>query len=527
MEDTTRNHAMLRNLRPTTDDEIRQLIMSRSNKSCELDPLPTWLLKRCLDELLPLLTRICNASLASGEFPQQYKSAIIRPLLKKSNLDSNELKNYRPVSNLHFISKILEKLVVNRLDDHMREHNLYDPLQSAYRSEHSTETGLMKLNNDILSSLDHGRCTVLVSLDLTAAFDTVDHSIFIIYGVSHTALQWFRSYLDGRDNRVNIDGSMSTRSIVTSGVPQGSVLGARLYTMYTRPLSDIAIKHQIMFHSYADDTQVYVHCDNNEEAVHGAIAKLQICIHDICIWMTNKALVLNAEKTDFIIFRSKVTYTGEHVLRITDTVIKESSNVKLLGVTFDQNMTLEKHITNTCRLANMHIRKINSIRQYLSDDAVKTLVQSVVIVRLDYCNSLLVGLPQKSIKRLQLTHNTAARVISRTSRHSHITPILRALHWLPITKRCQYKILLITFKSLHKMTPTYLSNLLNWYHPNRLLRSSFTISLVPNNNRTIRIGRRLLDTSSSTLWNALPNNIKTVDNIQIFKRLVKTFLFDL
>ena len=155
----------------------------------------------------------------------------------------------------------------------------------------------------------------------------------------------------------------------------------------------------------------------------------------------------------------------------------------------------------------------------------KTIVQSVVIVRLDYCNGLLVGLPQKSIKRLQLTHNTAARVISRTSRHSHITPTLTALHWLPITKRCQYKLLLITFKSLHKLSPSYLSGLINWYTPNRPLRSSSTTSLVPKKHRTIRIGRRILDTSSATLWNALPNYIKSVDNIRIFKKLLKTFLF--
>ncbi len=533
LEDSPQNtDASLKYLRPTTVDEIRKIIMSRPNKACELDPIPTWLLKNCLDELLPLITNICNASLSTGYFPLEYKNAIIRPLLKRSSLDANVLSNYRPVSNLHFTSKVLEKLVVIRLEEHMSEYELYDPRQSAYRAAHSTETALMKINNDILSSLDLGRCTVLASLDLSAAFDTVDHSIFRsrlthLYGITDTALQWFTSYLKGRDNRVCIDGSLSESRNVISGVPQGSVLGARLYTMYTRPLSDIASKHHVMFHSYADDLQVYMYCDKNEASLQRAIINLQLCISDICIWMKNNALKLNADKTEFIIFRTKEFYTDEKHLKVNDKSVKECKHVKVLGVTLDQHMTLEKHITNTCRSANMHIRKINSIRQYLSHDAVRTLVQSLVITRLDYCNSLLIGLPLRSINRLQLTHNSAARVISRTSRHTHITPILRTLHWLPIIKRSQFKILVTTFKSLHQQTPDYLSELLHWYSPRRPLRSSGTTSLVPIRHRTIFTGRRLFDTSSATLWNVLPNNIKTSESISIFKKRLKTYLFSL
>lgn len=531
--DTLLTNAKFRKLRPTTNDEVSRVIMSCTNKSCELDPLPTWLLKKCLDELLPLLTSLFNTSLETGQFPQQFKSAIIRPLLKKPSLDTNELMNYRPVSNLHFISKILEKLVVKRLEEHMSIYNLYDNMQSAYKAEHSTETALMKINNDILSSLDRGKCTVLASLDLSAAFDTVDHSIFIgrlqrLYGVSDIALQWFTSYLQNRDSRVCIDGSFSTVSRVISGVPQGSVLGARLYTMYTRPLSDIVKQHGVMYHSYADDTQVYLECDYSESALKNAILKLSLCIVDICAWMSDNALKLNTEKTELIVFRLKdKQLLNEQSINVGCNVVKESAHVKILGVTLDQHMSFEKHITNTCRTANMHIRKINSIRNYLSEDAVRTLVQAVVIVRLDYCNSLLIGLPLKHVKRLQLTQNTAARVISRTSRYSHITATLRTLHWLPISKRCQYKILVFTFKALHNTAPTYLCDILNWYEPSRTLRSASTTSLIPNRNRTIRLGRRLFDTSSATLWNTLPNNIKSADNMIHFKKLLKTFLFNL
>ena len=133
----------LENIRPATIDEVKALIVSYSNKSCELDPVPTWLLKECLNELLPLLTSVINNTLLAGVFPEQCKHAVVRPLLKKRNLDPEELRNYRPVSNLHFISKIIEILEVQRLEEHLSRFSLYDPLQSAYRSGHSIETAIV------------------------------------------------------------------------------------------------------------------------------------------------------------------------------------------------------------------------------------------------------------------------------------------------------------------------------------------------------------------------------------------------
>ena len=182
------------NLRPATSDEINVIILSCSNSSCLLDPVPTWLLKECIGDLLPLITAIVNTSISTEKFPKTLKNAIVRPHLKNQKLDPEELKHYRPVSNINFLSKIIEKCVVKRLEEYMHANNLYDPLQSAYRAQHATETAILKINNDILGGLDKGKCTVLASLDLSAAFDTVDYAIFLkklqnLYGVEQTALQ--------------------------------------------------------------------------------------------------------------------------------------------------------------------------------------------------------------------------------------------------------------------------------------------------------------------------------------------------
>ena len=186
----------LRDLNRASCKEVREVILSSPNTICDLDHIPTWPQKKCIDQQLQIITGIINSSISSGCFTDELKSAIIRPHLKKTNTDTDEQKNYRPVSNLHFIRKVLEKLVVKRLEQHIINHILYDPLQSAYIIAHSTETTIMKIHNDIVNGLDKDHCIILAFLDLSAAFDTVDHDIFIdrirAYDIRETALKWFQ-----------------------------------------------------------------------------------------------------------------------------------------------------------------------------------------------------------------------------------------------------------------------------------------------------------------------------------------------
>ena len=183
-------------------------------------------------------------SLRDSLMPKWLKTTLIRPLLKKTDLDSDILKNYRPVSNLTFISKVIEKVVSGRLNEHLIKNSMFDPLQSAYRDKHSKETALIKVQNDILSALDAGSSANLLMLDLSAAFDTIEHDILLsrlcnIYGITGDAFDWFRSYLTGRIQCVVIENAVSGEQEIGFGVPQGSVLGPKIYCMYTKPVSDI------------------------------------------------------------------------------------------------------------------------------------------------------------------------------------------------------------------------------------------------------------------------------------------------
>eukprot|EP00057_Strongylocentrotus_purpuratus_P010367 XP_011664841.1 PREDICTED: uncharacterized protein LOC105438565 [Strongylocentrotus purpuratus] len=204
-----------------------RLIKRSPNKTCPLDPLPTWLLKRHLPVLLPKLTHIINASLASGDFPSSLGVASVTPVLKKPGLDKERMKNYRPISNIRFVAKLMERVVSSQLANYLEDNSLGDPKQSAYRKNHSTETALVSLQNDILCALDDRKCVILLSLDMSSAFDTLDHTILLTrlrdeYGVSGTAVHWFRSYLSNRLSHVRIRGVKSLDTRLEFGVPQGS-----------------------------------------------------------------------------------------------------------------------------------------------------------------------------------------------------------------------------------------------------------------------------------------------------------------
>ena len=254
---------VLQNLTCVTADEVCHLVLRAPCKSSDLDPIPTSLVKDCIDILITAITSIINLSLTEGSFPSHFKSAHISPNLKKPSVNNDSMNNYRPVSNLSFLSKVLEKVVVNQLNSHINSSNTSNQYQSAYRKFHSTETALLKIHNDILASMDAGKVTALTLLDLSAAFDTIDHTILLRrlddwFGATGKTLHWFKSYLTGRCQRIRLGDCLSSQADLKFGVPQGSVLGRLLFTLYTTPLSSMMSGHAIPHHLYADDSHLYL-----------------------------------------------------------------------------------------------------------------------------------------------------------------------------------------------------------------------------------------------------------------------------
>ena len=356
------------------------------------------------------------------------------------------MNNYRPVSNLCFIAKILEKLVLSQVSSYLNSHNLYNTCQSAYRPGHSTETALLKVVDDLFLSPNKGNISVLVLLDFSSAFDTIDHPILVHrlhtdLGFTDAILQWFSSYLTDRTHYVSLSSQCSAFTHVHSGVPQGSVLSPKiLFTMYIKPLSAIIDSHSIIHHSFADDLQLQM--SDPPDIISELLHSMQSSICDIKAWATANMLKLNDNKTELMLVTSKRTkhlHSLPTSITIGNAEIPFKKSVKNLGFTLDCHLTMNAHVSNIARTCYFEQRRLASIRRFLTSTATATLVSAVVLSRIDNCNSLLFGSTHDVTSHLQRIQNYAARVILRLPQSSSITIHLESLHWLPVKVRSTTK----------------------------------------------------------------------------------------
>lgn len=516
--------------------ESVQLIIRRCPpKSCALDALPTSVLKESmvLDAALPAITSTINQSLSSGVVPTIFKTAQVTPLLKKTGLDSSDFKNFRPVSNLAFLGKLLEKVVAKQLVNHITEHNIHDDCQSAYRVRCSTETALLRIKADVDQILDGGDDVLLVLLDLSAAFDTIDHEILLqrleqTVGLTGPALSWMRSYLAGRSQAVRIGDAVSRPVPLSIGVPQGSVLGPLLFLVYVLPLKSIIMRHLISRHGFADDVQLYKRLPRKDAvARQQVVMQMERCLSEVRTWMTRNKLKLNDSKTECMILTRRGVKPDDCVtVQIGGEVIQPKTVVGNLGAVLDCSLTMVAQVNRVIKGVYFHLRRIALIRKYLTQSACAKIIHATVTSRLDFHNGLLAGLPDKTTHKLQVAQNNAARLLRRVGRRDHITPILSSLHWLPVRQRIAYKVLGIVHKALHTPTaPEYLRELFMLYEPRRELRSSSDPWTLTVPRHRMQYGSRSLRIFGARLWNTLPAELRCPLSVPVFKQKLKTLLY--
>ena len=402
--------------------------------------------------------------------------------------------------------------------------NAHIPNQSGYKPKHSCETLLLKVINDILLNMDDLTCTIMLLLDLSAAFDTVDHDelldlLWYELGFRGNVYNWFVEFLRDRRQAVNIDGHKSSFKENKFGVPQGSVMGPFLFNIYVRNLIKTMEQMGFTIHGYADDHQILFSfkIDFQVAAIRWTIPH---CLNFIGNWMNRHFLKLNPSKSQVIVFYPKAhcgQLVFDNLMLMDGSSIEITQEVYNLGVTLDSPLSFSPHITSNISQGYNLIRDVVGIRRYLSLEHLKTLVNSIIIGKVDNCNSLLYGISAYDRDRLQKFQNSCARTIYRKKKYDHVSGILKELHWLPSEARTYFKILCYVYKCIHDLAPRYLSDLIT-------IKRSHNLSLAIPRCRT-QVGDRAFKCAGPRLWNALPVEIRMKDTLDKFKAILKHHLF--
>ena len=429
--------------------------------------------------------------------------------------------------------------MASQLNDHVASNGLENVSQSAYKQGHSTETALLSIKNEVHLALARGEATAVVLLDQSAAFDTIDHSTLIEclsswFGVGGVVLNWFKLYLCDRYQCIKIGSVLSDAKRLLYGVPQGSVLGPILFSLYTTPLSKVIQNHPgICFHFYADDTQLYVHLTHNHATQ--AFDRLKKCLDDVRKWLSANKLKLNPDKTEFILFGSRNVRTKLSKffpVNILGNLLSPVDAIKNLGVWFDSDFSFSCHVRNICKASFVHIRDLKRLRGYLTHEAALLAANALAGSCLDYCNSLFRGLSALDIRRLQCVQNSLARIVANTTKYSHITPVRKSLHWLPVLHRSVFKTALWVYKFLHSGHPKYFEPFLKPRHNvyrTRRSPSDGVLLEVPHCASIYKSKKHFglsFAYDAPRIWNDLPDDVRSAKSLSSFRKKLKTYLFE-
>ena len=514
--------------RPATLEEIESIVSKFGLKCSPDDPIPSNILSLLKDELMPFWLELVNLSLEQGSI-DFLKSAVVLPLLKglDSILDSEIFKNYRPVSNLEFVGKLIERVVGLRLDEHMEKNKLHCSKQYGYKKYHSTETLLVKLVNDLLLSCDRMIPTLIMLLDLSAAFDTVDqvkmlHILEYGFGIKGIALKWFQSFLIGRTQKVLIEGQYSESEVLECGVPQGSILGPKLFNIYAQSFAGfMKADIDVSVEGYADDHQA-----RKEFGILFQFNFLTNSINDIYntaeVWMLEYFLKINCSKTLLMIVapptvKEKIVINGTFINGCCIRFVTEAKN---LGFILDSYLCFNAQVKKVVKSCYNTLRKMARIRKFLSKSQLTILACALVFSQLDYCNALYYLLKVETINMLQSVQNSAARLVCKVNKFDHIPSdtLLKDLHWLKVNERIQFKILCIVHKCLNGLAPTDLSATLIRSKSDRTAKLN-----IPAYRS--RYSERSFAVAGPKLWNMLPRDICIITDFNEFKKKLKTYLF--
>ena len=445
--------------RTVTELEVKKNVKSIKSNACGVDDISAHYLKLSIDSIVPFVTDIVNASFKHRSFPDRWKQAIIKPIPK--NDDPSSPADFRPISLLPAISKIIEKIASSQMCDFLKDDDQLDKLQSAYKLFHSTNTALLNITDDIYKALDKSQLTILILLDYSKAFDCANHRLILsklkAAGFHDDALTWVLSYLLERKQKVRTDLGESRWVTMKNGVPQGSILGPLLFLILVSDLYKSISNGK--YHMYADDTQLYYHCTLNQ--IETTISRINQDLEKVQLFSNNNCLKLNTTKSNFIIIGSRPNLTKLSkkklpLIVLNNKVIERKTHVKNLGVIFDEPFTWSKHVNKSICTAYYKLRQVYRFKNFLSEDSKKSVCESYILCHFNYCDSVYFNITEFLKSKIQKVQNTCFRFIFGLKKYDHVSSCLVKLDTLNMHERRLLHGLSLMHKINRKIAPVYL-----------------------------------------------------------------------
>lgn len=506
-------------LTPTNADEITKIINRLKNSAPGHDEIILNDIKPFLNILIQPLTYVTNLSLMQGVFPDELKKAKIIPLYKAN--DPMLFNNYRPISILPLFSKVLERIMYNRIVKFINKHKLLYKYQFGFRKDHSTYMALIILIDKITAALDNGDFTITVLIDFRKAFDTVDHSILLNklyhYGIRGIAFEWMKSYLSNRQQQVSYNGANSSYKTMNCGVPQGSILGPLLFIIYINDLSTVSnILTSVLF---ADDTTL-VDSDRNLTTL---INRFNTELVNIVHWLNANRLSLNIEKTNFMIFRPKNKDEAGPNLTINGSQIAQVKKAKFLGVIIDDKLNWSDHTKYVTKKISKGIGIIIKARRYFNQKTLINLYNTMVLPFMSYCIQIWGKAASTHLGKILILQKKIVRIISGVPPRTHTQPLFDELKLMTIYQTYDYYVGVFMYKLYHEQLPplfTMFNRTPAIHHYSTRQYSGFYISYAP----TVRT-QRTVKITGCKLWNAVIRKIDVNSKIGSYKTNLKKIIF--